>query len=63
MIYEDGSTGGRLQQNKGAFQEGVNFSIDSALLLQAYLAHVIKEAKLEFESGTRTQQQLDDMFQ
>jgi uncharacterized protein len=63
MIYEDGSTGGRLQQNKGAFQEGVNFSIDSALLLQAYLAHVIKEAKLEFESGTRTQKQLDEMFQ
>ena len=63
MIYEDGSTGGRLQQNKGAFQEGVNFSIDSALLLQAYLAHVIKEAKLEFESGTRTQEQLDEMFQ
>lgn len=63
MIYEDGSTGGRLQQNKGAFQEGVNFSIDSALLLQAYLAHVVKEAKLEFESGTRTQKQLDEMFQ
>lgn len=63
MIYEDGSTGGKLQQNKGAFQEGVNFSIDSALLLQAYLAHVINEAKLEFESGTRTQKQLDDMFQ
>ena len=63
MIYEDGSTGGKLQQNKGAFQEGVNFSIDSALLLQAYLAHVINEAKLEFESGTRTQQQLDEMFQ
>lgn len=63
MIYEDGSTGGRLQQNKGAFQEGVNFSIDSALLFQAYLSHVINEAKTEFESGTRTQEQLDEMFQ
>lgn len=63
MIYEDGSTGGRIQQNKGAFQEGVNFSIDSALLFQAYLLHVIKEAKTEFESGTRTQEQLDEMFQ
>ncbi len=63
MIYEDGSTGGRLQQNKGAFQEGVNFSIDSALLLQAYLSYVIREAKIEYESGTRTQEQLDEMFQ
>lgn len=63
MIYEDGSTGGRLQLNKGAYQEGVNFSIDSALLLQAYLAYVMKEAKLEFESGVRTQKQLDQMFQ
>lgn len=63
MIYEDGSTGGRLQQNKGAFQEGVNFSIDGALLLQAYLSHVIQEATLEFESGTRTKEQLDELFE
>ena len=63
LIYEDGSTAGRLQLNKGAFQDGVNFSIDSALLLQAYLAHVIKEAKLEFKSGTQTTKDLDQMFQ
>jgi hypothetical protein len=63
LIYEDGSTAGRLQLNKGAFQDGVNFSIDSALLLQAYLAHVIKESKLEFKSGTQTTKDLDQMFQ
>lgn len=63
QVYEDGSTAGRLQLNKGAFQEGVNFSVDSALLLQAYLAHVIKEAKLEYSSGTQTQKDLDEMFQ
>jgi len=63
LIYEDGATAGRLQLNKGAFQDGVNFSIDSALLLQAYLAHVIKEAKLEFKSGTQTTKDLDQMFQ
>lgn len=63
LIYEDGSTAGRLQLNKGAFQDGVNFSIDSALLLQAYLALDIKEAKLEFKSGTQTTKDLDQMFQ
>ncbi|WP_146256193.1 hypothetical protein [Aestuariivirga litoralis] len=63
LIYEDGATAGRLQLNKGAFQDGVNFSVDSALLLQAYLAHVIKEAKLEFKSGTQTTKDLDQLFQ
>ncbi len=63
LIYEDGSTAGRLQLNKGAFQEGVNFSIDSGLLLQAYLSHVIKEGKLEFKSGQQTEEKLDEMFQ
>lgn len=63
VIYEDGSTAGRLQHNKGPYQEGVNFSIDSALLLQAYLAYVIKEARLDFDLGTRTPDQLDKMFQ
>jgi hypothetical protein len=61
-VYEDGSTAGRIQRNKGRFIEGYNVSIDSALLLQAYLNHVINEAKLEFKSGTQDKKALDSMF-
>ena len=33
------------------------------MLLQAYLGHVIKEAKLEFDSGTQDKKSLDQLFQ
>jgi hypothetical protein len=62
-VYEDGSTAGRIQRNKGRFIEGYNVSIESAMLLQAYLAHVIKEAKQEFDSGTQDKKSLDQLFQ
>ena len=61
-VYEDGSTAGRIQRNKGLFVEGYNVSIDSAMLLQAYLFHVIKEAKIEFKSGTQDKKALDELF-
>ena len=62
IIYEDGSTAGRIQRNKGRYVEGFNFSIDSGLLLQAYLAHVIKEASLDFRQGTYSREELDKLF-
>lgn len=62
-VYEDGSTAGRIQRNKGRFIEGYNVSIDSAMLLQAYLNHVIKEAKAEFNAGTQDKKTLDKLFQ
>jgi hypothetical protein len=62
-VYEDGSTAGRIQRNKGRFVEGYNISIDSALLLQAYLQYVIAEAKLEFKSGTQDKKAIDALFQ
>jgi PBP1b-binding outer membrane lipoprotein LpoB len=61
-VYEDGSTAGRIQRNKGLFVEGYNVSIDSALMLQAYLNHVIKAAQLEFHSGMQNKKQLDEIF-
>ncbi len=61
-IYEDGATAGRIQRNKGRFIEGYNVSIESALLLQAYLNHVITEAKLEFKSGTQDKKSLEQLF-
>ena len=61
-IYEDGSTSGRIQRNKGRYIEGYNFSIESGLLLQAYIAHVNSEAKLDFRQGTQTKEDLKKMF-
>jgi hypothetical protein len=62
-VYEDGSTAGRIQRDKGHFVEGYNISIDSAMLLQAYLGHVIKEAKSEYNFGTQDKKSLDQLFQ
>ena len=61
-VYEDGSTAGRIQRNKGRYIEGYNVSIESALLLQAYLNHVITEAKQEFKSGTQDKKSLEQLF-
>ena len=63
IIKRHGSTAGRIQRNKGRFVEGYNVSIESAMLLQAYLGRVIKEAKLEFDSGTQDKKSLDQLFQ
>lgn len=62
QIFDDGSTAGSIQRNKGRFVENYNVSIPSALLLQAYLNHVIKEAKLEYRAGTRDKKELDALF-
>jgi hypothetical protein len=61
-INEDGSTSGRIQRNKGRFEEGYNFSVKSGLLLQAYMNHVLTEGKAEFEAGSATQEDLKNMF-
>jgi hypothetical protein len=62
-VYEDGSTAGSIQRDKGRFAESYNVSVDSAMLLQAYLAHVIKEARMEYDSGTQDKKSLDQLFQ
>jgi hypothetical protein len=62
LIYEDGSTAGRIQRNKGKYVEGFNFSVDSGLLLQAYITHVTTEAKLDFQQGTASKEELDKLF-
>jgi hypothetical protein len=62
QIYEDGSTAGRMQRNKGRFSDGYNMSIDSAMLLQAYAAFVLKESDADFKQGTRSKGDLDAMF-
>lgn len=63
QIYEDGATAGRIQRNKGRFEEGYNVSIDSAMLLQSYAAFVLKESDFDFKQGTQSKQELDALFQ
>lgn len=61
-VYENGSTAGRIQQNKGMFQDGYNISVDSALLLEAYMTHELKQGTQEYEAGTATKEQLEELF-
>jgi len=61
-VYEDGKTAGRIQRNKGTFAEAYLISIDSAKMLQAYLNYVLTEGKAEFEAGSRSQEQMRDLF-
>ena len=61
-VYEDGSTAGRIQRNKGRFVEGYNVSEDSALLLSAYIAYARRVAERDFTQGTQTKADLDKLF-
>lgn len=61
-IYENGSTAGRIQHNKGLFASGYNISVESSVLLQAYLNHVLLVGKKEFDAGSRNSTQLHEMF-
>jgi hypothetical protein len=62
IVNEDGSTGGRIQRNKGRYDEGYNVSIKSARLLAAYLAYVQSRGERDYAAGTRTSADLDAMF-
>ena len=61
-VQEDGRTSGRIQRNRGRFTDGYNMSMESVLLLQAYLNHVLLEGKQEFDAGTRTREEVRDLF-
>jgi hypothetical protein len=61
-VNSDGSTNGRIQRNKGRFEESYNVSIESGLMLQAYLRYVLKEGRQEHEAGSQTKDDLDKLF-
>jgi uncharacterized protein len=62
IVNEDGSTAGRIQRNKGRFEEGYNLSINSSVLLRAYLRYVQSRGEREFIAGTRTTDDLNRLF-
>jgi hypothetical protein len=61
-VYEDGRTAGRIQRNKGLYEVGYNISIESAGMLQAYLNHVLTEGKADYEAGSRSEEQMKELF-
>lgn len=62
IVNDDGSTAGRIQRNKGRFDEGYNISIKSARLLASYIKYVQSRAEKEYVAGTRTAADIDAMF-
>ena len=63
QIYEDGSTSGKIQRNKGRFSVGYNFSVESAILLSGYLEYMVDVGSREFNIGTMTDKEVEDLFQ
>ena len=61
-INADGSTNGRIQRNKGKFEEGYNISVKSAILLRAYINFVLKDAQKEFNAGSATDEDIRQIF-
>jgi hypothetical protein len=63
QIYEDGSTSGRIQRNKGRYSVGYNFSVESAILLGGYLEYMADIGHKEFTLGSMSDKEIEDLFQ
>ena len=62
QIYEDGSTSGRMQINKGQFSVGYNMSVESTILLQAYLIYMRDLGAKEFNVGVMSDAEVLELF-
>ena len=62
QIYEDGSTSGRMQINKGQFSVGYNMSVESTILLQAYLIYMRELGSKEFNVGVMSDAEVLELF-
>lgn len=63
QVYEDGSTSGRIQRNKGRFSEGYNMSVESSILLSAYMIYMRDVGSKEFSVGVMTDDEIEDLFE
>lgn len=63
QIYEDGSTAGRIQVNKGKFSVKYNMSVESSLLLTAYLTYMRDVGSKEFQLGVMSDDEVKDLFE
>ena len=62
QIYEDGSTAGRIQRNKGQYVVGYNMSVESSILLGAYLIYMQEAGAKDFNIGVMTDDQVLELF-
>jgi hypothetical protein len=62
QIYEDGATAGRIQRNKGQYVVGYNMSVESSILLGAYLIYMEEAGAKEFNIGVMTDDQVLELF-
>lgn len=62
QVYEDGSTSGRMQINKGQFNVGYNMSVESTILLQAYLIYMREIGSKEFNVGVMSDEEVLELF-
>jgi hypothetical protein len=62
QIYEDGSTAGRIQRNKGMFSVGYNMSVESSILLSAYLTYMRDTGAKEFNIGIMSDEEVIKLF-
>lgn len=62
LIYEDGSTSGRIVLHKGSYEQGYNLSIDSAKLLRTNLDYTLKTFSKEVSAKSKSKKSLDRMF-
>lgn len=62
QVYEDGSTAGRIQRNKGKFMVGYNMSVESSVLLSAYLIYMRDVGAQEFNIGVMTDDEVKGLF-
>ena len=61
-VYEDGSTAGRIQRNKGTYSVGYNLSVESSVLLSAYLTYMRDIGFKEFNIRNMSDEELESLF-
>ena len=62
QVYEDGSTAGRIQRNKGTYSIGYNLSVESSVLLSAYLTYMRDTGSKEFNIGNMSDEEVKSLF-
>ena len=62
QVYEDGSTAGRIQRNKGTYSVGYNLSVESSVLLSAYLTYMRDIGFKEFNNRNMSDEEIESLF-
>lgn len=62
QTYENGSTSGKFQINKGNYSFGYNVSVESAILLSAYLTYMDEIGRKDFDVRSMSDDQVLDLF-